>query len=93
MKCPFKLIYTFLENKIPFKITFNWSAVLCFVKRSADFVIPSYACTPKLRKELRWLIYIKKKWEIVTLKRTMIAFTTFCKTLRADRFGSVQFDA
>ena len=35
----------------------------------------------------------KKRCETATLKGTMIAFTTFCKTLRADRFGSVQFDA
>ena len=30
--------------------------------------------------------------QILGLKGIMIAFTTFCKTLRADRFGSVQFD-
>ena len=34
----------------------------------------------------------KKRQETTTLEGIMIAFKTFCKTLRADRFGSVQFD-
>ena len=38
-------------------IVFDRSAVLWLVKRSADgrnFVLPSYTCTPKLKKELKW---------------------------------------
>ena len=34
----------------------------------------------------------KKRLETTTLEGIMIAFTTFCKTLRLNRFGSVQFD-